>query len=197
LPKITTECFTITGCGFNRITTVHFGATQIYQNGAFGAGSWRIVSDTELEVCPPLCLEPCRYCIAFGDAHGTLGSVRVEITAVTEPTLVCEDTHQAGTPQSIFINTGRLGRKSIVVFFSAFNTPSEIPGLIRLDIGANFTNLLCGPPVVGECVERNLRPIATLSGHTIYFQAVVFDPIAPTFPLPVTNVCATTYTPAP
>ncbi len=123
-----------------------------------------------------------------------MGSLSVELFAPTKPTLVCQRKHKAGRQQCIFLHNGGANPSLQFTIISPFNTPSVMPGIISLSVGANFTNYMCGPGLKGECVKDDIGVIPlSMVGQTVYFQSIVLDPNNLVFPLMTSNVCDTTY----
>jgi hypothetical protein len=194
LPVVTGDCFLISGCGLGGVTAVKFGDKSLSPTGAFGAGSFKVLSDRKLQVCPPLCLPGGKYLITFGNGSGAFGSVMVSLVEPTSPTISCEATHPAGTVQCVFLDDGNTGKTLQFTIISPDPTPSVAPGIVHLAIGNNFTNFLCGPGVNGPCVKDVVGTIPlTLVGHSLFFQSIVVDPAMPALPLMTSNVCETRY----
>lgn len=194
LPVITADCYTITDCDLRGVTNVFFDDREIFRDGAFGEGSWKIVDDRTIQVCPPLCLEPGCHTIKYYDSRGLLGSVRVGLHAPTGLTLVCQPTHKIGTTQCVFLHEGGTGKTLHYTIISWKRTPSIIPGIVSLDIGDNFTRYICGPGLRGTCVKDVIGVIpASLLGRTLYFQSIAVNPDNIVFPLQTSNVCETLY----
>lgn len=194
LPTITAECFEIIGCGLSNVTSVTFGTEPLATIAPFGDGSWKIINDQLIEVCPPLCLDEGSYTITYYDANGVLGSLEVSLVAPTVPTLVCEQEHEVGTVQCTFIHTGGVTDVLIFTIISAEAIPTVIPGLLSLALGNQGTNYLCGPPLIGECVKDTigLIPLSAV-GTTLHFQGLMINPFTMATPWPNTNLCSTLY----
>ncbi|MCK5944607.1 MAG: hypothetical protein KAI24_21645 [Planctomycetes bacterium] len=194
LPNVTTDCFVIVGCGLDEVTGVTFDGTALDANGAFGDGSYTIVDEHRLEVCPPLCMDAGTYVIEYSDANGVLGSQEVDITVPDDPTLVCEADHLAGTEQCVFLSSGTTPNTAQFLIYSTENIPTVVPGLLSLDIGNQGTNYSCGPGAVDACFKRVVGLIpASAIGQTLYFQSILIDPVTFSTPYLTSNVCATTY----
>lgn len=191
---MTTECFTIRGCGLNNVRTVTFGTISLSPTGAFGDGSYQIVSDNELKVCPPLCLDPGVYQVCYGDLHGTIGCTEVELTAPTAPIVLCQSTHQAGTEQCVFLHNGGNGATLQFTILSWSNRPTVFPGVVSLGIGNQATEYLCGPPIFGDCGKDSLGVMpAGLAGLVLYFQSILVNTNTNALPWNVSPICMTTY----
>ncbi len=196
LPTITRKCFLIKACGFSAITTVSFGKTKLSTTGKFGEGSFKIRSNTILEVCPPQCLDPGVYLITFGTSKGPLDSQWVRLEDPRKPTIVCERDLAVLTKQCVFIHNGGTGKDLQIPVVSASNKPSVIPDILALGIGDNFSKLFQLPGLRGKCVKLSLGAIpAHIKGIKIFFQSVVLhvDPRRLQFPLMTSNVCSTLY----
>ncbi|MCK5941233.1 MAG: hypothetical protein KAI24_04615 [Planctomycetes bacterium] len=184
----------ITGCGLSQVTEVSFGAIALSTSAPFGDGSYKIVSDDRLEVCPPLCLDAGSYDITYSDANGVIGQKTVFLEDPTTPTLVCESEHTVGTTQCTFIHTGPVTDVLIFTIISSSPQPTVVPGLLSLELGNQGQEYLCGPPLVGNCVKDTIGviPVSGL-GQRLYFQALLVNPFTMAMPFGNTNRCHTDY----
>lgn len=184
----------ITGCGLLNVTYVDFAGTALATTAPFGDGSYTIVADHQLEVCPPLCLDAGTYTIEYGDANGMIGEINVDLVVPTDPTLVCEAQHAVGTDQCVFMSSGTTPNTIQFTILSTENIPTVVPGLVSLGIGNQGTNYLCGPATIGACVKRTigLIPLSGV-GQTLYFQSILIDPNTFSTPYLTSNICTTTY----
>jgi len=160
----------------------------------FGEGSWKVIDDQRIEVCPPLCLDEGTYTITYSDPNGVLGTMEVSLEAPTVPTLVCEHEHEVGTVQHVYIHTGTLTDVLIFTIISTEAIPTVIPGLVSLGLGNQGSNYLCGPPLMGECVQDTIGMIPLSAvGTQLHFQSILINPFTNATPWPTTNMCSTTY----
>lgn len=195
LPVVTADCFEIEGCGLPQIDRVRFDADTLSQSGLLGDGRWHLVSDSLIEVCPPQCLPAGSYRICFYRGSTQIGCRTVNLSEPTTPTLACDERFPVGSLQCIYIHDGGTRRPNLVFgVVSADPRPSIMPGLIQLGLGGGFTNYFCGIGVPGPCVEYCIGTIpSVLAGRTLYFQGAILVPDGSVLPIPVTNVCSSTY----
>ena len=197
LPVVTEDCFTLTGDCFDEITEVCFDNTvlAIEGPGTFSFGSYEVVDPQTLKVCPPLCLEPGVYTITV-KAGGQVATQEVTLVEPINATLVCPQTHPAGSDLCLAVSSGSTLPKPNVLFIilSPSSQPSVVPGIINAGLGNMFSNYICGPGYVTECVVECYPIPPALAGDTWYFQAIAWNPAVIQNPLfPTTNLCSTTF----
>ena len=53
----------LSGCDLSSIDELRFGGQVIHVGGSLGDGSWKLINDRLIEICPPQCLPPGQYSI--------------------------------------------------------------------------------------------------------------------------------------
>ena len=198
LDVVSRQCFTLDGDCFSSVTEVTFGSLTLpVTNGAdFGAGAYKIIDDETLEVCPPFCLPLGDYTITVERANGDSDTIDVTIEQPLGNKLACPEFFPAGETMCIGVSAGTSQPVGnfIFIILSGSNVPSIIPGWIEAGLGNMFSDYLCGPAYLAECVEECYDIPLAMAGTEFYFQAVVWNHTIPTSPVfPTTNLCATTF----
>ena len=198
LEVVTPDCFTVTGDCFDLVTGVCFGThvLPVQTPGDFGGGSWKLVDNHTIEVCPPQCLPPGSYDIKLTRDNGEQETDSVLLEQPVENKIACPLNHPAGQPMCVAVSAGTSQPAHNVIFIvlSGSNVPSIIPGLVELGLGNMFADYLCGPGYVAECaIECYDIPLA-MAGTDFYFQSVVWSYVTPTVPaFPTTNLCGVSF----
>ena len=196
LPVVTADCFTVSGRCLDLIDEVLFGCERLAKDSTIGDGTWRVSDDgRELFVCPPQCWDPGCYRVTLKYRGCRVASFRVRLTEPTEPVIACDAELRVGEEQCVYIHDGGQARpNNLFIIVSPERIPSVIPGVISLEIGNNFQNYLCGVTLTGPCAEECIGVVPPSAvGLKLYFQGVVFNPTGDFLPLPVTEVCETSY----
>ncbi len=193
---VTGECFELSGCDLSSIDELRFGGQVIHVGGSLGDGSWKLINDRLIEICPPQCLPPGQYSIKLYTNGSRRATRYVDLVEPTVPTISCQEEFEVeGDPQCIYIHDGGAPQPNLVFgVVSPSNRPSVMPGLIQLGIGDNFQMYFCNIGQQGPCVEYCVGSIPSiLAGRTLYFQGAILVLDGSVLPIPVTEVCATTY----
>ncbi|MFK7741519.1 MAG: hypothetical protein AB8H80_14470 [Planctomycetota bacterium] len=196
LPTVPEGCFTLTGECFADVTEVRFGGDvlPVCDPSNFGKGCYEIVDGNTIKVCPPLCESPDAFAIELLRANGETASANVSTVLSVDGALACPSTHPAGTEMCVYVSSGELPQPSaIFIIISPSNSPSVIPGVVSMGLGDMLQNYVCGPGYLSACVEECYMIPPALAGQTYYFQSIVLNAMQMTFPLPVTNLCSTTF----
>ena len=196
LPIVTRDCFTLEGECLDQVTVVTWNGQPLSActPANFGQGCYEIISATELKVCPPLCEDVGNYLIGLERANGETASIGVDLFLTVDGALACPETHPAGTEMCVVVSSGmNPPPNAIFIIISNSNVPSIIPGIIEMQLGNMLQSYACGPAYISECVEECYNIPAALAGQTWYFQSIVWNPFQTVLPLPVTNLCETTF----
>lgn len=103
------------------------------------------------------------------------------LTRMTSRALVTTPVLTAGRVQSVWITKGTMASGTVgLLTLSASPNPSIVSGLVKLDLGNAFRELLILPALVVDPISNAVAwrfPIpAALSGQRLYYQAVLIDP---------------------
>jgi hypothetical protein len=195
LPVVTESCFELTGDCLDQITEVKWQGISLPEctPANWGQGCYSIVDSHKIRVCPPLCEVVGNYSIELWRG-GQVLTQDVNMVLSVDGALACPATHPAGTDMCIAVSSGQLPPPNAVfIIISPSNVPSIIPGFIEMGLGNMMTQYTCGAANIAECVESCYSIPAALAGQTWYFQSIVWNPFLNTLPLPVTNLCSTTF----
>lgn len=184
-----TQEVTLTGNGFEGVTTVKVDGVEL---GVFPP-EWFVDSDSQMRL--------------FIGPQDNLGALEIEVTDdlgsdtanLTISVNVPPVTDLANSAPSFILSalglTTRVGSlPGDIVFLqgSVSNQPSVLPGLVSLDLGANFTQLVdLGSILVvpaNGVLEVNTPLPSGLNGTTIYVQAAVINGTTLAFPAQSTNL---------
>lgn len=199
LPTATTDYFQIIGAGFrdaqgnSKIVGVTFGSTVLvpYTEGSHGIGTYEVYTQWKLRIRPPQCLPPGPYTVAITSQCDTK-TVQVTLTDPIARTIVGETAHPTGVPQCVTIHAGGPGPQIVVLFWSPYLSPSVVPGLLALDIGASWS-LFLTDIAVADCGVFCI-PVPPVKYHDWHFhQGVIWhvSNSALTQQLPTTTVLGT------
>jgi hypothetical protein len=195
LPVVTSECFTLTGDCFDQVTEVQWQGAALPQctPANWGQGCYTIVDPHTIRVCPPLCVPVNTYEIKLlRGAEMVQHSVQMVLSV--DGQLACPATHPTGTDLCLAVSTGQLPQPNAVfVILSPSNLPSIVPGFLEMQLGNMLTQYACGAAHISECFEDCYPIPAGLAGQTWYFQSIIWNPYQTVLPLPVTNLCSTTF----
>ena len=199
LPTVTSDYFQIIGQGFldalgnSRVTQVKFGNAALapYVVGGFGPGSYEVFSQWKIRVRPPQCVTPGNYLIEVTTDCGAM-SVPVTLVGPVAATLAAEASHPAGQVQCYSMHGGGPGPQVLILGVSSLKQPSAIPGLLNLDIGANFT-VFATSVQIGDCVQFCLNVPVGKINLCYFFQGIVWhvNNFDLTSQMPTTNVLQT------
>lgn len=196
LPIVTRDCFMLTGDCFDQVTQVEWAGDPlpVCEPANWGKGCYEIINANTIRICPPLCEDAGSYTVKLTRGNGETSSTNVELVVPVEATIACPETHPAGTDLCLFVSSGQLPQpNAIFVILSPSNTPSIVPGVIEMGLGNMLQIYQCGPAHISECVEECYYIPPTLVGQTWYFQSIIWNPFQTILPLPVTNLCSTTF----
>ena len=196
LPNVTNAPFVLTGERLDTVTAVHFGTSTItatttadWHNGWF-----RVVSPTQLEVYVPQGQASGIRGLYVSNAQGNSSSLVVQLTAASGgPHLSAPPTVTPSQSFRVYAGAGSVPTPSVVALaLSPSPTPSLAPGLVDLQIGAQFSDVLVTDFILFDPNRAAFWPIPPLPWASVHFQAAIFDLTAATpFPLPTTNVRTT------
>jgi CubicO group peptidase (beta-lactamase class C family) len=192
LPNVTDSAYVVEGEVLSGVDRIDFEGRSITSRLAtsWATGWFRIVDDRTLEIHPPQGLIPGSYTIRLWNGLSVSDSFEVTVTRATTRTL--------GGPTSAFGGFELIasrGASSVasqaLLCYSTSSSPSVLPGIVSLGIGAGFTQLWTWPVAhpferFSGCARWQVPDIGT---GTLHFQALIVDPAAPSpTPFPTTNV---------
>ncbi|MFO1053281.1 MAG: serine hydrolase [Planctomycetota bacterium] len=192
LPNVTDDAFVLDGDVMSGVDRVSFGASSITSQASttWSDGWFRIVSDNQIEVHPPQGFIPGAYSIVL--RNGIYASRPIDVTLTRTTTRTLGATSVAFGAFDLVASRGNSTTNSdFLLCYSLSNVASPLPGIVNLDIGANFTNLWTWPSTVHinpftSCVRWSVPDIGPAQ---LYFQALVIDGNSTRpLPAPVTNV---------
>ncbi len=180
---------TLTGSGFLGVDSVTLDGQALTQVPA----EFAVIDDTTLLVLPSEALALGPHNITVADDFGNdSASFDVVYNAVPTADLSGAEGLLFTNGDTAIVRVGAQPNDTAYVFASFSGQPSILPGLVSLDIGNNFANLielaiLPVDPATGFVeVQIPLFGLPLLS--TFRIQAAVLSSAAPTLPVPVTNV---------
>lgn len=200
LPNVTEGFFRLNGTDFVGVTEVLFDASSITSTSVddWHAGYYRVVNDTTLDVYPPQAQATGGHTLRLRNLAGLSNVQNVALAFQASAVLRTHATLTAGRPQTIFTSSGpNAGAYVSFLCLSPSNLPSNLPGIVSLEIGNGFTSLT----LLSIAFPRNLATRAatigpfptsdSMLGASLYFEALTF--LAPAFPLPTTDSWRTLY----
>ena len=120
-------------------------------------------------------------------------TIQVQLVAPTAPKLYAEPTVASFFTLHGMLHSGTANPAVSLVALSSTFAPSFAPGIVSLDIGNAFADLVVDPNVYAHdpgtgIAVADYGPISpALSGLTMWFQGVTIDLATGSFPLPATN----------
>lgn len=201
VPSVTEQTLTYTGTDLGWIEQGAIGPTIIgsHQPRNWFTGHVEVVDHSTIELSIPQGMVPGNYPLRFLDIQGATNQAFVTIAAPTSLTLRSEPDRLANEEQHWIVHQGQLTTPAISILLLSFtNTPSSLPGLVDLDIGAGFTDLFVyGAALHDLATGTALFPLqvpANLVGATLYAQTGSFDSsTGNVFPLTASDVATTVY----
>jgi hypothetical protein len=192
IPAITVDgppTITLTGANFNGVTAVSINGVPLLDFPP----QYTVVSNTSLTLQFPTQPTLGNKIIQVTGPAGT-DTITVTVVANTSPVLdlINSDPGFIITATGAQVNVASAFNDSVILVGSWSPLPSLFPGIVSLDIGNNFTEIVQFPTqVVGLLsgyTSYNIPLSSNLpTGFKIYVQAVILPAVNPTFPLPVTN----------
>lgn len=181
---------TLTGTGFT-------GTTEVTVNGEVLAvlpPAWNVVDDTTMTVNVPIQNQLGAVPITVTNALGT-GTTSLTIAATIPPALELANSDPGFllTAVGAQIHVGSLPNDVVFLQASGSNLPSVLPGIVSLDIGNNFTELIdlgvyTVNPVTAHAFIDLPLPNDIPTGTQFFVQAGVLSSLLPTLPVDSTNV---------
>jgi len=157
-------------------------------------GYFRVIDNTHVEVHPRPGKQADLYNIVFYNPAIQTNTLQIDLQEPTTPALYAEPSVGANETVHVLMHSGDdVGPTVSLVVLSQLLGASSAPGIVDLEIGMNFTDVMLDPgafthdPVTG-IAQANYGPIpAGLLGSFFYFEAAILDVGNPTFPFPTTN----------
>jgi len=192
----TTLTFTGTDLGFVNIGAIGsnlFGTNE----RQWLTGHIKVVDHSTLEMSIPQGLPGANYPLRFLNPVRASNQLSVNIQEPTSITVQTEPNRLGGEDQHWVTHSGTTPAPSIALVCISFsNLPSVAPGIVNMQIGNQFQNLLMLGAVVQDPISNvsmftlpNLDP--GLAGNMSYTQVALMG--IPTFPLATSNVTTTSY----
>ncbi|MBL8752922.1 MAG: hypothetical protein JNK15_06430, partial [Planctomycetes bacterium] len=163
----------------------------------FFEGHLRVVDHTTVEVAIPQGLAPAIYPMRLLNRTLMSNPLTVDVQAPTVPTMRTASDRLVGEPQHWVTHQGNVaGFVFCFLAVSLSSQPSTFPGIVDLQIGNQFTDLLVldaalHDPVTGCAVVAIPAVPATLQGVRLHSQSALMD--AAIFPLTPSNSWFTDY----
>jgi hypothetical protein len=181
---------TLTGTGFT-------GTTQVSIDGEvlpILPPTWNVIDDTTMTINVPIQDKLGAVPIAVTNALGT-GTANLSIAANLVPALelVNSDPGFLLTAAGAQIYVGSLPGDVVFLQASGSNAPSVLPGIVSLDIGNNFSDLVdlgvtTVNPATGYSFVDLPLPGDIPTGTQFFVQAGVLSALLPVLPVSTTNV---------
>ncbi|MBK8101289.1 MAG: hypothetical protein IPK26_29760 [Planctomycetes bacterium] len=162
-------------------------------------GYVHVVSNTRLELHLPQPTVPGSYTATLFTSAPSSPPQQVTVTTPSSPRMRSEATLIGGQTQHWIIHKGPLGPAFVVMALSDSLTPSVLPGVVSLGLGAQFSSLLIFPftistdPGTGAAVVE-IPGMPGLAGTLLHAQAALVEMANPgAAPFPVSDIWATRY----
>jgi hypothetical protein len=191
LANLTSRVIEVTGQNMDAVESVRFGTLTITNtNPEDPTRPWfRALSSTRLQVHPPQGLPLATYRLVLANPITSSNGVDVVLVRPTAPTLLAPPEVAAGQPYQLLVSAGNASAALAWFGFSRSTLPSELPGVVQLDIGDAFRQLdVWSTPASIDThgIGRFAVPsIPAMLGQTMWYQGMM---LTPAFPLATTNV---------
>ncbi len=193
--NVSDSAFEFSGEGLEQVVDVRFGNLTITSQSPtnWHDGWFEKVSPTRLDVHPPQGLSPGQYAVRARSFTGLGNTFPVQLTIASTFATKAADQVSSVQPFTVYVSQGQALSDATFVFLGVSTdlVPSVLPGLVDLDIGNGFANLLISDAQLvnnqTHTARWNFPPIG--SAPVLHLQAAAFDLVPPSpWPLPTTNV---------
>ncbi|MGH7152181.1 MAG: hypothetical protein ACREIU_15860, partial [Planctomycetota bacterium] len=186
----TTTLMTITGTDLSSVSSVSVGGVSI-------SGAALTTSPTQVTFNLPnplLALNLGPISVTATNPSGTSNALPLTIDPATPPALILPSLTATGQPFSA--DTYTVPGNFVILIMSPSNLPSSVPGVVDLNLGAGFTQILLFPTLVaGAAQGRATTSFVVPPGGTplsvFYFQSISIPPGFAS-PFPSSNMLQTT-----
>jgi CubicO group peptidase (beta-lactamase class C family) len=195
LPNLTKLAFTFSGWDLDDVTSVQFGNDFLVPtlSTAWEGGYIEHAGDTLLKVHPPQGLQPGTYSVRAFSAQG--GSSTQTVTVTFSPsfrTMAQDYVVHGNQPFSVYVSRGPNSNATFVALAISDSTaPSVFPGLVSLDLGNGFSQIVvsdfrqCDPFArLARWDFTGMNPLTELHVQAVALDLAEVDP----WPLPTTTV---------
>lgn len=201
LPIVTDGEVTLTGTDLGWTEQAAIGPNIVgLDDRRWFEGHVRVLDQGTVALSVPQGLAPALYPVSLLNRTATSLPTTLDLVAPTTVTLASESDRQTGEVQHWVVHQGSLvGYAFTLLTLSESNLPSSAPGLVMLDIGNGFSNLILYGNALHDFVTGVatvvLDPVpASILGIRFYAQAAMVDLQNPDlFPLLPSNVVHTDY----
>ncbi len=191
LPNVLNTPFLVTGERLDTVTSAVLGASIVgpLNNANWHAGGFTVVSPTQLYFHLPQGLAPGGLALSFQNPVGSSSSTIISLNAspVGVP-MSAPPTVPPGQSFRVYCGAGSQPTLSFgALVISTSNQPSVAPGVVSLDLGNQFSDVIVADLQLFDATTRStFWSIPPLPWSHCFVQCAVFDPVSPTpFPLPV------------
>ena len=173
---------TLKGTDLNTLSSLQLGSTTL------APSAYTVVDPTTITFMTPSPFEIATHQITATNSTGTSNSMNMSILGTHPSVLMGPFFHVRGLQQPYTFHTDR--NWVAALFVSTSNTPSVLPGVVSMGIGAGFSDLT----LIGNLPADNTGttsvsltiPTSIPTGLLLYFQGITFA--LPVTPLETSNV---------
>jgi hypothetical protein len=202
LPTLTSQGVVLPGDNLAWVDSLFFGADYVTSTDAHDwfTGWYRVIDNQHVEVHPAPGKAAGSYAVAVFNPAIISNHVAVDLVPPAAPTLCSEAEVRTGRSQHLLAHGGPATGTVLAAFaFSPTLSPSIVPGVVHLDIGSQFADLVVLPGTwladaatrVAGVTFASVPP--SIAGTTLWFQAVVLSLDNVAFPLTSTSTWSTHY----
>ncbi|MCI0589360.1 MAG: matrixin family metalloprotease [Planctomycetes bacterium] len=183
---VPTPTVTLSGASLGPVTSVSVGGLLV------PSAILSSVSDAQIDFLLPPGLPLGPATVTATSPGGTSNALSIDVAACDPPVLLVPPlTASYGTlPAQTFTAPGRI----VLLILSFSNLPSLLPGVVDLDLGNAFSEILLLPPQVASAAQGRADSVLYVppgfTGSTVYFQSVSI-PAGGLPPYDASNLAAT------
>lgn len=203
LPSVNAKYYRLTGAQLAGVNKISFAGKTITSkwnsthNSAWVNGYFRIFGDTVIYLYPPQGLAPGSYEVQVHNAAAASNKLQLSVTANTGRVIRSAQTMLQNGLQTIYVTRGKLPvGTSTIIMASPSKQPSVLPGVFDFGIGKGFSAYFLLPELGfnAQGLAKLAFPVLpAVVGHTLYFQAGYLNQQQPVWPMPTSDVWATSY----
>ncbi len=177
---------TLTGTLLDTATSVTLGSVNV--------PFFTVVNSSTLKFTPPSPFEINTHAVRVTNNNGPSNAMNLTVTGTHPSVLVTPFLHPRGFPIDYVVYTDNAWIAAL--FLSTSNTPSVLPGIVNLSIGASFTQLWHLVTMVADNTGYATVPITIPNSapafFPLYWQAVTFDGANVVLPFETSNAATVT-----
>lgn len=202
LPTLTDQGMVLEGTNlaWAELIAIGFDLVGGHDASQWYGGWFRVIDNEHIEVHPRPGAVPGSYAVAVYNPALPSNSITVDLVAPSAPALYSEAEVPAWYTQHLLAHSGPvIGPAATLITLSTSLLPSVAPGLVTLDIGNGFSelvidwNIYINDPATGIAAANYLNVPTDFLGQIYHLQSVTLDFGDPTWLWASSNVWSVQY----